>query len=356
MMSRMPLIVPAFALVLPMLCSAQDAEVESAEGPAWWHVRRPGPAEGEPGYLPLIKVDSNSLVTDGGDTVLVRGLSISDPDKIERDGYWSEAHFEKVAEMGTGMVRIPVHPQAWRRRGPAAYLELLDDAIAWSGRLGMYVVIDWHSIGNLGMELFQDPIYDTSRKETYEFWRAIARRYAGNNTVAFYELFNEPTIYRGQLGSMSWSQWREINEKLIDLIRAYDRETVPLVAGMDWAYDLSSIRVDPVRRERIGYVSHPYAFKREKPWPPKWDEAFGFAADQYPVLVTEFGFGFDPEMPDEGNAYATELINYLEGRNIGWIGWVFDPNWWPSLFESYETYELTPSGEFFEKALRGEVQ
>ena len=355
MLKSFPLVL-VLTFVVSTLAIAQDAEVESAEGPPWWHQKHPGPAEGEPGHMPLIRVAGNTFVSAAGDTVLFRGVSISDPDKIERDGYWNRAHFEQVRSLGAMIVRIPVHPQSWRQRGAQDYLELLDQAADWAGELGMYLVIDWHSIGNLGMELFQDPIYDTSRKETYEFWRAVARRYAGNNTIAFYELFNEPTIYRGQLGSMPWSEWKEINEKMIGLIRAYDPETIPLVAGMDWAYDLTAIRTDPIRATGIGYVSHPYAFKREKPWPPKWDEAFGFASQQYPVVVTEFGFGFDPNQPDEGNAYGIELINYLEDRRMSWIGWVFDPHWWPSLFESYETYALTPAGQFFEQALSGEVQ
>ena len=111
----------------------------------------------------------------------------------------------------------------------------------------------------------------------------------GNNTVAFYELFNEPTIYRGELGSLPWSEWKKINEHMISLIRAYDPETIPLVAGLDWAYDLSPLRDDPVNAEGIAYVTHPYAFKRGQPWEPRWEENFGFAADKYPVVATEFG-------------------------------------------------------------------
>ena len=38
-------------------------------------------------------------------------------------------------------------------------------------------------------------MYETSRQETYNFWRSMARHYAGHNTVAFFELFNEPTTY-----------------------------------------------------------------------------------------------------------------------------------------------------------------
>jgi endoglucanase len=37
--------------------------------------------------------------------------------------------------------------------------------------------------------------------ETFNFWRTMAAHFKGNHTVAFFELFNEPTIYRGQLGN-----------------------------------------------------------------------------------------------------------------------------------------------------------
>ena len=153
----------------------------------------------------------------------------------------------------------------------------------------MYVDIDWHSIGNLKMELFQDPMYDTTQKETYEFWRTIARHFAGNNTVAFYEIFNEPTTFRGQLGSISWSEWKKMNEDIIKLIRSFDTETIPLVAGFDWAYDLTPLREEPIAAEGIAYVTHPYENKRSKPWEPKWEEDFGFAAAKYPLIATEWG-------------------------------------------------------------------
>ena len=82
-----------------------------------------------------------------------------------------------------------------------------------------------------------------------------------------------------------------INENVIKLIRGFDSETIPLVSGFDWAYDLTPLHIDPVEAEGIGYVSHPYEHKREPPWEPKWEEAFGFAAAKYPVIVTEFGIG-----------------------------------------------------------------
>lgn len=305
--------------------------------------------------LPLIKVQGNKFVDPDGKTVLFKGLSISDPDKIEHQGHWNKNHFEKIKDMGAKLVRIPVHPAAWRERTPEKYLGLLDQAVDWCTDLGLYVLIDWHSIGNLEMELFQDPMYNTSKQETYQFWRTIAQHFKGNNTVAFYEIFNELTTYRGQLGSITWSEWKKLNENIIQLIRAYDPDPIPLIAGFDWAYDLTPVINEPINAEGIGYVTHPYSNKRSQPWEPKWEENFGFAANKYPVIATEFGFNQRSGQTIDDNDYPNRIIKYLEGRGISWICWVFDPEWGPRLLKSWDTYELTESGEFFRKAMKGEI-
>lgn len=343
-------------LTIALLTSFIAATTLTAQQAAPWYFGEPtAKAEPDPKAksLPRIMVRGNKFVTDDGKSVLFRGLSISDPDKIERQGHWNKAHFENVKKTGAMIVRIPVHPVAWRERTPEKYLELLDQAVEWCTDLGMYIIIDWHSIGNLGMELFQDPMYNTTKTETYEFWRSISRHFTGNNTVAFYELFNEPTIYRGELGSLPWSEWKKINENMISLIRAYDRETIPLVAGLDWAYDLSPLRDDPINAEGIAYVTHPYAFKRGQPWEPRWEENFGFAADYVPVVATEFGLHTEMSSPDYQD-YGNRIIKYLESRGISWMCWSYDPEWWPQLLGSWN-YELTEGGEFFKKAMQGEL-
>jgi endoglucanase len=245
---------------------------------------------------------------------------------------------------------------AWRNRTPEVYLKMLDQAVEWCTDLQMYVVLDWHSIGNLQMELFQHPMYNTTKVETYKFWRVIARHFTGHNTVAFYEIFNEPTKFHGQLGSMSWSEWKRFNEDIIALIRAFDKETIPLVAGFDWAYDLTTPHHDPVNADNIAYVTHPYSWKRSQPWEPKWEEDFGFAAKHFPVIATEFGVLVEEDANEANQAYGPLIVNFLEARGISWIGWVFDPEWHPQMLKSWETYELNANGKFFKDALNGKVQ
>ena len=241
-----------------------SAQNEKENRPAqFWKERYPLKKLNSPDgkKLPLIEVKNNKFINAKGDTILFRGLSIADPDKIESEGYWNKNLFTKAKDLGTMLVRIPVHPAAWRARTPIKYLELLDQAVEWCTELEMYVIIDWHSIGNLKLGLFQDPQYETSIAETFNFWRIISNHFSGNNTVAFYELFNEPTLNFGKLGSMSWDEWKEINEELISLTRSFDKETIPLVATFDWAYDLTPLHINPVEVELNHMPSQKFATK-----------------------------------------------------------------------------------------------
>jgi len=306
--------------------------------------------------LPIIKVKGARFVNCDGDTILFRGVNIADPDKLDDLGLWNKDFFLSIKKLGANIIRIPVHPYAWRQRGKDEYLRLLDKAVKYCSEYDIYIIIEWHSIGNLVLEIFQDYYHKTTKAETFDFWRTIAIRYNGHNTIAFYELFNEPAVKGGQFGPMSWHEWKELVEKMIILIRAYDPETVILVGGLDWAYDLTHVKYDPVNAENIGYVTHPYPFKRKEPWEPKWEENFGFLARKYPVLATEIGFWLGPGEEITKNHYAYRIIKYLEKRGIGWLAWIYDDKWMPALLKSYDGYKLNKVGEFFKKALKGEIQ
>ncbi|MGA2483249.1 MAG: cellulase family glycosylhydrolase [Candidatus Acidiferrales bacterium] len=350
-------------LSLTLLCCCHAAMAQSPAAAQekkvheWWKERFPGEPLNSPNgkKLPLISVRGNRFVDPAGNPVLFRGVSIGDPDKIESQGHWNKELFVKVRQMGARLVRIPVHPIAWRERTPQNYLELLDQAVEWCTEQGMYVDLDWHSIGNLKTGLFENPMYVTSLEETSQFWRIAARHFAGNNTVAFFELFNEPALRSDQFGRMSWDEWKKINEDLIALVRSYDRQAIPLVAGFDWAYDLSPLRINPIEAEGIGYVAHPYPMKRPRPWEMKWEEDFGFAAGRYPVIATEIGYLIRKGSEASDSEYGPAITKYLEGRGISWLAWVYDPEWGPPLIKSWDTYELTEPGVFFSQAMQGNV-
>jgi endoglucanase len=305
--------------------------------------------------LSRIAVKGNKFITAEGTTIIFKGLNASDPDKLQRDGHWNKQYFEEAKSWGANIVRLPVHPTAWRKYAPQDYMALLDQGIQWANELQLYIIIDWHSIGNLKSELFQSPGYETTRKETFEFWRTMAKRYKDNTTVAFFELYNEPTVFNGQLGVCSWPEWKAINEEMITIIRAHGAKTIPLVAGFNWAYDLTPVAKDPINAEGIAYVSHPYPMKRDKPWEKKWTADWGFVAEKYPLLLTEIGFcGADdrgahvPVISDE--SYGDAITKYCADKGISYVVWIFDPNWSPMLISDWN-FTPTRQGRYFKKVM-----
>lgn len=339
---------------LALLPGSQSVAGSTAGGTGdWWNVPYPEPFDSSkvtraPSF---IRVEGNRFVDEAGTTRIFHGVNISDPDKLEKDGHWNRAHFQVIKDWGADIVRVPVHPVAWKGRGKDAYFELLDQAVVWASEVGLYLIIEWHGIGNLKTGVFQHPMHETTRQETYNFWRDVAFRYAGVSTIAFYELFNEPTTYRGQLGRISWSEWKAMNEEMIGIIFAHDTKVIPLVGGFDWAYELRSVIEDPIGFEGVGYVTHPYPMKAQQPWEENWEKDWGHVADTYPVIATEIGFmsGDDkgahiPVISDV--SYGERITAYFESKGMSWTAWCFDPDWPPQLIADWD-YTPTEEGAFF---------
>ena len=313
--------------------------------------------------LSRVSVKGNRFVAGDGQPIVFRGLDTSDPDKLERNDQWNKDYFEAAKSWGANLVRFPVHPAAWRIRGKDGYIKLLDRGVGWARESGLYVMIDWHSMGNLCSELYPPgyselyppALYNTTKKETLDFWSTMARHYTGDNTVAFFELFNEPAL-GGKLGDCSWEQWKRLMEEVIAAVRNNGGTAVPLVAGFNYAYDLTPVEKAPINAEGIGYVSHPYPMKRKAPWEAQWTADWGFVASRYPVFATEVGFcaaddkkAHIPVIGDE--SYGEALTRYCEKNGISFSVWCFDPHWAPPLIEDW-SFAPTRQGVFFKKVLQ----
>ncbi|MCC5928076.1 MAG: glycoside hydrolase family 5 protein [Cyclobacteriaceae bacterium] len=298
-----------------------------------------------------LRVEGNAFVKADGNKIIMRGINFSDPDRLEKIGQWKPSLFETAAAWGSNVVRLPIHPAAWRSRGKDDYLKLIDQAVEWAKSNQLYIVIDWHSIGNLRTTLYQHPMYYTTLDETWQFWYTIADRYKNEPVVAFYEIFNEPTTADNRYGSLSWSQWKEMVTDIIVMIRANNPKAIPLVGGFNWAYDLTPVMNEPLNIQGIAYVSHPYPQKRAQPWEPQWERDYGFVADKYPVFATEIGYqranekgAHVPVIADE--TYAEAITQYFDKKGISYVAWVFDTEWSPQLISDWN-YTPTRSGAFF---------
>jgi len=153
-----------------------------------------------------ISVEGNHFVNESGETVVFRGLNVRDPHDLANQGHWKKSHLEEARRWGANVIRLPIHPRSWRERGQAEYIKLLDQGVEWARELGLYLILDWHSIGNLKQDKYGHEMYVTTVAETQAFWHMMSKKYAHEPIVAMYELFNEfpaksSAICRGINGS-----------------------------------------------------------------------------------------------------------------------------------------------------------
>ena len=304
-----------------------------------------------------VKVEGNKFVDAKGNEMVFRGLCVPDASKLVADGKWNSRYFAEAADWGANVVRLTFHPTKLNAAGWEETFQAVDKGVKWAKKNGMYVIIDWHSMGNLKDELYTGTDYYTTKEETFKFWGTVAERYKEEPAVAFYELFNEPTVTGDNLGSCTWTEWRELQERIIDTIREHNPNAICLCAGFDWAYELKEVAWEPVNRPNVAYVSHPYPMKRAQPWEVNWERDFGFVADKYPVFCTEIGYCLpsepDAHIPVIGNElYAKTLTGYFEKKGMSFAAWCFDPDWSPMLISDWD-FTPTTEGKFFKAYLQG---
>lgn len=310
----------------------------------------------QPAPKSWVKVQGNKFIDLQGKEIVFRGLCFSDPVKLVGDGQWNERYFAAAADWGANIVRFAVHPTNLNRMGWDATFEAMDQGIEWAKKNGMYVIMDWHSIGNLKDAKYTNPMYNTDLDETLKFWKTVAQRYNDEPTVALYEIFNEPTVTGEDTGACTWEEWKGLQEQIIDTIRVYNPNAVCLCAGFNWAYDLAPVATAPIARPNVAYVTHPYPMKREQPWEKQWEADWGYVADTYPVICTEMGFCLENELGAHIPVISTEvygehITKYLEEKGISFTVWCFDTTWSPTLIEDWD-FTPTTQGRFFKAYLQ----
>lgn len=318
-------------------------------GLAWWIAlseRRPTMLP-PVSPLPRLTVRGDEIVTAGGKVVELRGLSIADPVAMEQEGHFTAGEFRHIHRLWhADIVRIPVHPQSWEATDGHSYIRrYLIPAVVWCEREGMYVLIDWHGIGNPIYGSVPTSVDDTavahSYPQTREFWQMVAAAF-GDRPSVLYELFNEPA-------QIEWLSWRAVAEELIDIVAASAPNSLKVVGGVDFGRVLDGALSAPVRRSHVVYSSHIYPLHEAY-----WDNLISIAA-RFPVLVTEWGFtpgGFGPTDGDV-DGYGKPFVSLMDDHDISWIAWVYHPKWEPNLLKSWEQ-PSAPYGEFIQQVLTQE--
>jgi len=137
-----------------------------------------------------------------------------------------EQDFADVKKMGADVIRLPVKMHSMAGNAPdykldPLLLRLLDMAVNWAEKYGLYIIIDNHSFHPVNRTA------DDVDKILLPVWMQIAQRYKDRSDYIVYEILNEPH-------GISDRRWGEVQGMAIDAIRKIDQKHAIIVGGTDF--------------------------------------------------------------------------------------------------------------------------
>lgn len=206
--------------------------------------------------------------------------------------------------------------------------EVVDEAI----KLGMYVIIDWHS--------HHAEDYKT---EAQDFFKYMSKKYSTYPNI-IYEIYNEPL-------QISWSKViKPYAVDVIQTIRDVDKKNIIVVGTPTWSQDVYSASLDPITvYENIAYTLHFYAGTHGK---YLRDNAIKAMNNGIALMVTEWG---TVDASGDGDVAVDSLkpwIQFMKDYKLTNCNWALnDKNEGASAlvngvyeFGQWENADLTTSG------------
>jgi endoglucanase len=247
----------------------------------------------------FLSVSGTQLVSQSGQPVALHGVSFGwhcfwprfyNPQAVE----WLAKDWHATVVRAA----IGVEPKGGYINDPKTAVKCAEAVIDGAIKSGIYVIVDWHS-------------HHINQDSAELFFTTIAKKYHQYPNI-IYELFNEP-VYA------SWTDVKSYSEKLIALIRKYDKKNVILVGCPHWDQDINLPAADPIKGfSNIMYTLHFYAGTHREELRRRSDSAL---AKGLPIFISESG-GMDAS--GTGGLDTAEWhkwIRWADERKISWVVW-----------------------------------
>ncbi|MBS1567489.1 MAG: cellulase family glycosylhydrolase, partial [Bacteroidetes bacterium] len=240
------------------------------------------------------------------------------------DNYITEADIHYLRSIGVNSIRIPFN---YRLFTTEDYLgdndagrgfRLLDRAIGWCKKEGIYVILDMHCApgGQTGDNIDDGYGYpflfesESCRRQTIGIWKQIAARYKNEKTVLGYDLLNEPVAHYFN-GSVLTPLVEPFYKILVSQIRSVDKHHIIFLGGAQWNTNFT-IFGQPFDSNLV-YTFHKYG---DKPDLGSIRRFISFS-EKYnvPIYAGETG-----ENTDEWVAAFRKL---LDAHGISWHFWPY---------------------------------
>lgn len=240
-----------------------------------------------------------------------------------REAWINESDFDRIHAAGLNCVRLPFLASLLDEPDGVHWL---DQAIAWAGQRGIYVILDMHGApggqsdqghtGEAGRNaFFKDPANVT---QAAEIWTRLARRYKNNPTVAGYDLLNEPT------GTPGSDTLYVVMDRLYRAVRTADPSHLIIIedgyTGAEWMpfpgpcgwtnvvysthyYDFAAKSADDQQKALNGYL---LSLEKQRD------------RRQVPFYVGEFGLE-----PHGTSATLATMLGAMQAQNLAWSMWTY---------------------------------
>ena len=167
-----------------------------------------------------------------------RGFNLQEKFYLRRESQpFREQDFRLIARLGFNFVRLPMDYRVWIRDGDwmrfdERVLGEIDQAVAWGGKYGIHVMINFHRAPGYTVarppeprDLWTDP---EAQRVCALHWATFARRYRGipNERLSF-NLFNEPPRIEPAV-------YRDVCRKIVAAIRKEDPTRLIVADGIAW--------------------------------------------------------------------------------------------------------------------------
>ncbi|MGN0346211.1 MAG: cellulase family glycosylhydrolase [Lachnospiraceae bacterium] len=254
-----------------------------------------------------LSVQGTNLVDKNGNPFQIRGVSTHGlswfPEYVNKEAFRTIRD-----EWGANCIRLAMYSAEYNgycTGGNQSQLkQTVNNGVSYATELGMYVIIDWHVLGD------QDP--NVYKSQAIAFFREMSEKYADYDNV-IYEICNEPN------GGVNWASVKSYAEEVIPVIKANNPDAIIIVGTPTWSQDVDQAAANPITGySNIMYTLHFYADTHRDSLRQKMISALNSGI---PIFCTEFGIcdasGNGANNISEGNAW----IAAMDANNISYCIW-----------------------------------
>jgi endoglucanase len=281
-----------------------------------------------------------------------------------RDNFITQADINWIADQGFNCVRIPMHYELFLTasqravrntvaRNSANYtnyvnslttwynnnqlftdpntegFRTLENCLNWCAARNMYVIVDLHAApgaqgtdANISDALVGNDLWNRSIYQdiTVRLWQAIVSRYINNNTVAFWDLINEPNNVPGG-GQTIFN----LTNRLVNAIRTLGDTHLIMIEGNGFGNNYDWMEPNKfTNQSNLVYNAHRY-------WIPEADDNI---RDGNPnqinrlINLTDFRSRWNVpvwvgETGENSDAWLRQNVDKLNAAGIGWCHWTY---------------------------------